>query len=133
MTHPFQAGAVVYAKHLRPMGRFYAEAVGLQVTEEAPGHVVLESQGFQLVLLAMPEHIALQVHIATPPVRREDTPIKLCFFVPRIASVRERALACGGELNSVEQEWQFQGHRVCDGHDPEGNVFQVREATQQDS
>ncbi|MED5620281.1 VOC family protein [Ideonella sp. BN130291] len=126
MNNPCQAAAVVYVKDLRAMSRFYAEAVGLQVVEEAPGHVVLESSGFQLVLVAMPEHIAQQVHIATPPVRREETPIKLCFFVPGIAAVRERALACGGEMNAAQREWVFQGHRVCDGHDPEGNVLQVR-------
>ena len=27
----------------------------------------------------------------------------------------------------VEREWEFDGDRVCDGHDPEGNVLQLRE------
>jgi hypothetical protein len=25
--------------------------------------------------------------------------------------------------------WEFQGSRVCDGQDPEGNVVQFREST----
>lgn len=34
----------------------------------------------------------------------------------------------GGELNPPDQEWQLGTTRICDGHDPEGNVFQVRAA-----
>jgi hypothetical protein len=30
--------------------------------------------------------------------------------------------------NAVEREWEFEGAKVCDGHDPEGNVFQIRQA-----
>ena len=31
-------------------------------------------------------------------------------------------------FNPPEKEWHFQGQRVCDGCDPEGNMIQVREA-----
>jgi hypothetical protein len=31
-------------------------------------------------------------------------------------------------MNAVEREWEFEGAKVCDGHDPEGNVFQLRQA-----
>jgi hypothetical protein len=30
-------------------------------------------------------------------------------------------------LNAAAKEWEFDGWRVCDGVDPEGNVIQVRE------
>jgi hypothetical protein len=30
-------------------------------------------------------------------------------------------------LNPPDAEWLFEGSRVCDGHDPEGNVFQLRQ------
>jgi len=33
----------------------------------------------------------------------------------------------GGQLNSTAREWKFRDTRVCDGHDPEGNMFQLRE------
>ena len=35
-------------------------------------------------------------------------------------------MALGGELNANEKEWEFDKHRVCDGYDPEGNIFQIR-------
>jgi hypothetical protein len=31
-------------------------------------------------------------------------------------------------MNPVEREWRFEDAKVCDGHDPEGNVFQLRQA-----
>jgi hypothetical protein len=33
----------------------------------------------------------------------------------------------GGELNPPDKEFAARGFRACDGHDPEGNVLQLRE------
>jgi len=49
--------------------------------------------------------------------------------VPSIAASRETAAKLGGELNPPEREWEFDQAKVCDGHDPEGNVFQLRQFT----
>jgi predicted enzyme related to lactoylglutathione lyase len=126
MQSPFFAGAVVYAKDLGRVSRFYSELVGLAIVEEAPSFVVLESSSFQLVVVAMAPAIAAQITISSPPVRRENTALKLGFAVADLAAAREAAARLGGELNGPEREWKFQGRRVCDGHDPEGNVIQVR-------
>jgi hypothetical protein len=32
-----------------------------------------------------------------------------------------------GGIDPAESEWIFQGYRVCDGHDPEGNVVQFQQ------
>jgi len=47
--------------------------------------------------------------------------------VPSIAAVRASAPSLGGALNAANKSWTFDGCAVCDGADPEGNVFQVRE------
>jgi hypothetical protein len=40
----------------------------------------------------------------------------------------ERACgSAGGAINHAKREWQFEGAAVCDGYDPEANVFQVRQ------
>jgi hypothetical protein len=31
------------------------------------------------------------------------------------------------QVHATEKEWSARGFRACDGYDPEGNVFQVRE------
>ncbi|MGB0059863.1 hypothetical protein [Candidatus Binatus sp.] len=53
--------------------------------------------------------------------------VKLVFEVPSISAARAIAPLHGGELFSPNQEWNFQGYRVCDGQDPEGKVVQFRQ------
>jgi predicted enzyme related to lactoylglutathione lyase len=119
------AGAVLYVRSLADVSQFYAGLLGLDVVESEADHVVLESPSFQLVVLA--SRSASSVEIASPPVRRTGTPVKLVFVVPSIAAARATAANLGGELNPPEREWRFQHFVVCDGRDPEGNVFQLRE------
>jgi predicted enzyme related to lactoylglutathione lyase len=122
------AGAVVYAKDVARVSRFYAQVCGLEIVHEVADHVVLEADGYELVVVEIPAAIAVNIRIETPPLRRENTAVKLVFWVENIAAARTAAQAAGGELNPPEREWQFQGARVCDGHDPEGNVIQLRTA-----
>jgi predicted enzyme related to lactoylglutathione lyase len=127
MSKSFAAGAVVYAKDATRVAAFYAAVAGLREVQAEPDHVILEASQFQLVVLAVPSRIASSIHISSPPLRRQDTPIKLVFPVQSLPAARAVAQSLGGELNPEEAEWEFQGSRVCDGHDPEGNVFQVRQ------
>lgn len=129
MSSSTAAGSVIYAKDVALVSAFYAAIAGFDVAHEEADHVVLETPAFQLVVLAIPQAIASSIDIASPPVRRAETPIKLVFFVPSIGAAREAAARLGGELNPPEQEWRFQRCVVCDGHDPEGNVLQFREKT----
>jgi predicted enzyme related to lactoylglutathione lyase len=59
---------------------------------------------------------------------RHDSYLKVCLPVASLAEARARAEALGGRLYPAQQEWQARGFRACDGHDPEGNVFQLRES-----
>jgi len=126
MPSAITAGAVVYAKDLSRVSAFYAAVVGLSVTHAEHDHVVLEAEAFQLVVHAIPAGIAASIDIADPPIRREGTALKLVFLVPSISTSRTLAAEHGGEVDPPEREWRFQSHRVCDGHDPEGNVIQLR-------
>ena len=127
MANPFTAGAVAYAKDIRRLARFYAEVADLEIVHEVEDHIVLESETHELVVVAIPAAIASRIVITTPPIRRENTAFKLSFAVASLAEAREAAKANGGELNPSAKEWSFQGLRVCDGCDPEGNMIQLRE------
>jgi predicted enzyme related to lactoylglutathione lyase len=122
-------GAVLFAKDLPGMAQFYAGVVGLSTVHSDADVIVLESANQQLVLHGIPKHIARSIVIASPPKRREDTAVKLVFPVASLVEARERAAALGGELNSKKKEFEARGFRACDGHDPEGNVVQFREAS----
>jgi predicted enzyme related to lactoylglutathione lyase len=121
------AAAVIYAKDVARVGVFYAKVAGLTLSQPEPGYASLESPALQLFIVAMNPGIAAQVHIAQPPVPREDTALKFIFPVASIADARPLAAEGGGVLKPAAAEWEFNGHRHCDGHDPEGNVFQLRE------
>jgi predicted enzyme related to lactoylglutathione lyase len=124
----FSAGAAIYAKDILRVSRFYEQVTGLAISHEESGYIVLGSNAFQLVVVSIPPHIAGQIHIASPPERREDSAIKLVFIVPSIASARAVASELGGVIDGADREWKFQNAVVCDGHDPEGNVLQLRES-----
>jgi predicted enzyme related to lactoylglutathione lyase len=128
MSYPQRAGAVLYAKDVERLVAFYSRVASLTLRHSEEDHAVVDSPAFQLVILQIPRDIAQSITIAQPPVRRERTPIKLVFFVENIEQARSAAAALGGGLNAADREWDYQGHKVCDGFDPEGNVFQLREA-----
>jgi predicted enzyme related to lactoylglutathione lyase len=127
VAQAFSAGAIVYAKDIHRVARFYAAVADLEVMHEAEDHIVLESETVELVIVAIPAATAARIVITTPPQRRENTAFKLVFAVPSLEQARATAQASGGELNPAAREWSFQGLRVCDGCDPEGNMIQLRE------
>jgi predicted enzyme related to lactoylglutathione lyase len=127
VAHPFSAGAIVYAKDIHRLARFYAAVADLEVMHEVDDHIVLESENVELVIVAIPAATAARIVITTPPQRRENTAFKLVLPVPSLSQARTTAEANGGELNPPGKEWSFQGLRVCDGCDPEGNMIQLRE------
>jgi predicted enzyme related to lactoylglutathione lyase len=127
MTHLGLTGAVLYAKDLRRLVEFYSVVAGLDIQSVREGFAILGRKPSQLVIVRIPKRIADLVDISTPPERREDTPVKLVFSVGDIAGVRKMAAERGGAIDAVEHEWEFEGARVCDGHDPEGNIFQFRQ------
>jgi predicted enzyme related to lactoylglutathione lyase len=124
---------VIFAKDIVTLARFYREVVTMTEVLHDQHHVVLDDEHFQLVIHGIPKQIAAQIHITAPPEVREDTAIKPCLPVSSIAQARLRAQELGGCIGPKAKEWEARGFRACDGHDPEGNVFQVREGRQAQS
>jgi len=127
MTHRGLMGAVLYAKDFDRLLGFYSAVAGIEPQSAEKGFAILGSAPSQFVIARIPKRIADTIDIATPPEPREDTPIKPVFGVEDIGRARLRATELGGAVNAVEREWQFEGDTVCDGIDPEGNVFQLRQ------
>lgn len=123
MTMP-PVAAVMFVDNLDRMSAFYQGVAGMTAVHADSEHVVLEAAGFQLIVHAIPEAYASRTS-AYP--LREDGCIKLCLPVASIDAARAVAVGLGGELWPPEREWEARGVRVCDGRDPEGNVFQLRQ------
>lgn len=113
--------AVLFAKDLQRMAEFYQEALGLRVIPGAsgPGWVELDAGGVRLALHAIPPRIARKIEITQPPRAREETPFKLLFEVDDLYAVRRRLVQFGATM------FEPKNSGVCDGLDPEGNVFSL--------
>ncbi|MEP6591577.1 MAG: VOC family protein [Gemmatimonadota bacterium] len=117
----------MFVKDVQRLARFYKEVIEMAEVHGDKDHVVLDAGGFQLVLHGIPTTIAAALTITDPPLVRADMPIKICLPVESIARARARAAELGGNVGPQGTEWQARGCTACDGFDPEGNVFQVRE------
>ncbi len=123
-----ELGAVVYAKDLDRMVAFYEGVLALEVEPAGDGFALLRCGDTVVTIVQAPPHVAATFEVADPPERREENPVKLSFAVSSIDAVRRAATSFGGAIDPPDSEWTFGSVRVCDGHDPEGTVIQVREA-----
>ncbi|MGE0645488.1 MAG: VOC family protein [Nitrospira sp.] len=119
--------AVMYVKELDRMVEFYT-ALGLTLDEVQRGdYAVLTGPAYELSLVQVPKAIAAHIDIASPPIARGNTPVKLAFVVSSIDQILHTTEALGGRRKDGSKRWSFRGHAVQDAIDPEGNVYQLRE------
>ena len=113
--------AMIFAKDLQRMTEFYHDALGLPLIPGTgtPGWVELDAGGVRLALHAIPPRIARQIEITQPPRAREETPLKLLFEVDDLHAVRRRLVQFGATM------FEPRNSGICDGLDPEGNVFSL--------
>ena len=121
--------AVLFVADVPMLSRFYRDLASMSVVQEGEDHVVLELAGFQLTIHALRGEPAARRESRGNVVVREDSYWKLCLPVESIAAARVRASELGGFIKPPAHEWKARGFRACDGHDPEGNVLQLRETS----
>lgn len=122
-----QGGCVLFVSDMDRMASFYQGVMGLERLSEDASHVRLFANGFELVVHQLPAAIASGIAINNPPDLRASSPAKVVYRVDDIDSARAQATALEGQLFDVDTQWEFAGMLVCDGWDPEGNVFQLRQ------
>lgn len=120
-------GASLFVKDLERMAAFYEQVAGLPLKVRAEGRIVLEAAHYLLVLHALPQIVADNLVISSPPLRRTDVPVKLIFPVASLALVHTLSPMFGGGVEGEESHWVGPGFRACEGYDPEGNLVQWRE------
>ncbi|KAG1648074.1 hypothetical protein GQR58_030108 [Nymphon striatum] len=118
-------GAVLYAKDLEKLAKFYAGFAGDIVESQPAEYVVVQGASTELTIVQIPDQIAESIQISTPPTVRAHTPVKLSFVVPSIDDTLESILALGGLVETSAQRWSFRNNELLDVVDPEGNVFQL--------
>lgn len=119
-------GLVIYAKDYIKLTQFYSTILHLEIIETDDEFALMETNSVEFLILQAPTSIAEKITIGDPPDPRENIAIKPVFFVQSIQSVRDLAKDHAGYVNHPKNEWRFRGNIVCDGYDPEGNIFQIR-------
>ena len=114
---------IYYVRDVSLLKTFYQTHFGLSVVEEIEEEwVVLQSGTIELAL-----------HRAGVPFRqsangRTSSNVKLVFSVSSdLAKMRERLLEAGVAVRGLKRYEGFP-YVLCDGCDPEGNVFQLSQA-----
>lgn len=121
---------VLFVTDVARVAAFYEAVAAMRRVAADDDHVVLTLDGFELVvhqLRGEPEPARAEDGSVDA---REDSYTKVALPVASIAAARTVAAAHGGAIKPAEFEWTWaaRAFRACDGHDPEGNVIQVREA-----
>jgi predicted enzyme related to lactoylglutathione lyase len=88
---------------------------------------ILASSDWELSLVRVADRLAAAVVIAHPPLRRENSPIKLAFDVADLDEVVSLVVAAGGRIDPADAVWKFRDRLHRDCLDPEGNVLQLRQ------
>jgi hypothetical protein len=108
------------------MTEFYRQLASMTFLGGDEGHSVLEIENFQLVIHALrgePKPAKRNGKVTA----RTDAYVKVALPVASITQARTIAARLDGAIKPAKSEFEARGFRACDGHDPEGNVIQVRE------
>ncbi len=119
---------VLFVANVARCTAFYCEIAKMTRLHEESSYAILECNGLELVIHAFYGSANALDSAEEPPTVREDSCFKLCLPVTSIENARAIAPAWGGHIKPQESEWESRGIRACDGHDPEGNVIQVRQS-----
>jgi len=119
------ARVIVFAKDIAPLAQFYEGVMGLPrvaTADDAREFVAFDAGGCHLCLHQVPERRARDIRIESPPRAREATPLKVAFFAADVDARRAELVARGAHMGEVQRAGSL---ALCDGIDPEGNVFQI--------
>lgn len=119
---PGRVSAVLYVRDLEKVTAFYSALLRQPLVYRDAYHAVLRCGIFALDIHQLPAD-AMERKASAP---REQS-VKLSFPVDSIVRARQVAVTHGGELDPGPPRWVIEQQKICDGRDPEGNVFQLRE------
>jgi predicted enzyme related to lactoylglutathione lyase len=116
--------AMLYVKDLERMKRFYGAMLGTSASNQYRTDVwaTFKTGAAYFSLHLIPTELATAIEIKSPPIPREECPVKLIFEVKDVEAERSRLESLG--IQTLRRPWQKPG-QACDAVDPEGNVFQI--------
>lgn len=115
---------ILYVQDVDRLARFYRELFGLPVVEEIEGEwSVLQAGPCQIAL----HRVGKAYRVDDPESWEVESNVKLVMTVNRpLGELRAELIAKGVPMGVLKAYPGLTG-KLCDGKDPEGNVFQLAE------
>ena len=125
---PVLTRIILYVQNVERLTHFYRDILGLPIVQEIKGEwAVFRPGACELALHRVGRKYRLE-EIASWQV---ETNAKLVLTVTRpLAEMRAELIAKGVPMREIKSYPGFAGP-LCDGTDPEGNVFQIEQAQKQ--
>lgn len=109
---------ILFVTDMNKMTDFYTNVIGLNVLDDSEsGFIILGAGGCQIALHQIPPEYA-----GDDFKPREDSFIKIVFHSDNVESDRTRLKHLGVRMKKI---FVWKDFVMCDGFDPEGNVFQI--------
>jgi catechol 2,3-dioxygenase-like lactoylglutathione lyase family enzyme len=116
---------ILYVQDVQRLKDFYRDALGLPVVEEIEGEwAVLKAGASELAL----HRVGKPYRVADPSSCKVETNAKLVMTVDRdLKELRAELIRKGVAMGRIKSYPPLTGP-LCDGQDPEGNVFQLAQS-----
>lgn len=120
---------ILYVHDVERLSEFYRQAFALPLVQHIPGEwAVLKAGACELAL----HRVGAAYRSNSNGSSGEHSNAKIVLAIDRpIAEMREALIALGVPVGELKQYPGLTG-RLCDGRDPEGNVFQLAESAAND-
>jgi predicted enzyme related to lactoylglutathione lyase len=120
---------VIFSPDVRRLAMFYERVLEAHPTTESSGDVRLSSARDEVLIHSIPKKTAAGISISTPPAPRDTSALKPVFDVRSIRTTLQRVEENGGVVTS--RTFRLNGITRHDVLDPDGNVIQLRSATEE--
>ena len=113
---------ILYVQDVNRLAGFYRDLLGVPVHEEIPGEwAVLRAGACEIAL----HRVGEPYRVAEAASWEAGSNVKLVLTIDRdLDRVRTELIAKGVPMGEIKS-YASQPGRLCDGRDPEGNVFQL--------
>lgn len=118
--NPEVSRIILFVDDIEKMSAFYGGVLGLsELPDGSEEYVCFSAGGCEICLHALPEQYRAE---SSEFPKREDTHSKFVFRSDDVERDRQYLIQKGARMNEVVRYGDID---LCDGADPEGNIFQI--------
>jgi predicted enzyme related to lactoylglutathione lyase len=115
---------VVFSVNVSRLAAFYEAVLDAVPLDDSSEDIRLINERDEVLIHSIPKKVGKEIEITSPPVPRQNSPLKPVFDVASLERALGNVEAMGGVVTS--RGFSLNGLRRRDVLDPDGNVIQLR-------